>query len=205
MAEIHVLDDEENELSEDYTTYDESGSTDLPLLLGLENETSEKVFVLKSHEVDGNRLYQVLHEEDLTETIQNQDSYLQEYNDEFVEEPSVGSVGELDNQEDYYTKENEHLTDEICEEQETVTAKPETIESDPVVCVTSSKKRKLEEKEANSNPPETNSQNNDWDEDIAFGNMMSCMLHKIPKRLKTQIKLKLMQSFAEFEAEHELE
>jgi hypothetical protein len=42
------------------------------------------------------------------------------------------------------------------------------------------------------------------DEDIAFGNTIGCMLKKIPQNLKTSIKLKLLQSFAEFETLHKL-
>lgn len=44
----------------------------------------------------------------------------------------------------------------------------------------------------------------DKDEDIAFGNTIGCMLKKIPLHLKTAVKLKLLSSLAEFEAEHKL-
>lgn len=44
----------------------------------------------------------------------------------------------------------------------------------------------------------------DNDEDIAFGNTIGCMLKKIPQHLKTSVKLKLLQSLAEFEAQHKL-
>ncbi|KAG5667699.1 hypothetical protein PVAND_015670 [Polypedilum vanderplanki] len=46
--------------------------------------------------------------------------------------------------------------------------------------------------------------NDTADEDVAFANTLGCMLKKIPQHLKTSIKLKLLQSFAEFEAQHKL-
>lgn len=65
------------------------------------------------------------------------------------------------------------------------------------------RKRKLEtSKTSQETPPEHN--NRDFDEDFAFGNMLACMLQKIPKKLKTQVKLKLLQSLSEFEMEHDL-
>lgn len=42
------------------------------------------------------------------------------------------------------------------------------------------------------------------DEDTAFGNFIACMIKKVPRKLKTKIKLKLMQTFQEFEVEHDL-
>lgn len=42
------------------------------------------------------------------------------------------------------------------------------------------------------------------DEDIAFGQTIGLMLRKIPKHLKTSVKLKIFQSLAEFESEHKL-
>lgn len=44
----------------------------------------------------------------------------------------------------------------------------------------------------------------DKDEDIAFGNTIGCMLKKIPQHLKTAVKLKLLTSLADFEAQHNL-
>lgn len=44
----------------------------------------------------------------------------------------------------------------------------------------------------------------DNDEDITFGNTLGCMLKRIPQHLKTAVKLKLLQSLAEFEAEHKI-
>lgn len=44
----------------------------------------------------------------------------------------------------------------------------------------------------------------DKDEDIAFGKTLGCMLKKIPPNLKTAVKLKLLSSLAEFEAQHNL-
>lgn len=46
--------------------------------------------------------------------------------------------------------------------------------------------------------------NENNDEDVAFANTIGCMLKKIPQHLKTAIKLKLLQSFADFEAQHKL-
>lgn len=42
------------------------------------------------------------------------------------------------------------------------------------------------------------------DEDLTFGNTLGCMLKRIPQHLKTAVKLKLLQSLAEFEAEHKI-
>jgi len=42
------------------------------------------------------------------------------------------------------------------------------------------------------------------DEDTAFGNTIGLMLKKIPNHLKTLIKVKIMQSVAEFEAQYKL-
>jgi hypothetical protein len=44
----------------------------------------------------------------------------------------------------------------------------------------------------------------DNDEDLTFGNTIGCMLKRIPQHLKTAVKLKLLQSLAEFEAEHKI-
>ncbi|CAG9802525.1 unnamed protein product [Chironomus riparius] len=44
----------------------------------------------------------------------------------------------------------------------------------------------------------------DNDEDLTFGNTLGCMLKRIPQHLKTAVKLKLLQSLAEFEAEHKI-
>jgi Alcohol dehydrogenase transcription factor Myb/SANT-like len=55
------------------------------------------------------------------------------------------------------------------------------------------------ESSARSNEDTTNN-----DEDIAFGNTIGCMLKKIPAHLKTAVKLKLLQSLAEFEAQHKI-
>lgn len=48
------------------------------------------------------------------------------------------------------------------------------------------------------------SDNNDKDEDMAFGKTIGCMLKKIPQHLKTAVKLKLLTSLSEFEAQHNL-
>lgn len=42
------------------------------------------------------------------------------------------------------------------------------------------------------------------DEDVAFGSTIGCMLKKIPAHLKTSVKLRLLTSLAEFEAQHNL-
>lgn len=42
------------------------------------------------------------------------------------------------------------------------------------------------------------------DEDVVFGQMVGCMLKKIPAYLKTSIKLKLLQSIEDFEIHHKL-
>ncbi|KAG5682727.1 hypothetical protein PVAND_012060 [Polypedilum vanderplanki] len=51
---------------------------------------------------------------------------------------------------------------------------------------------------------DSNDSNDTTDEDIAFANTLCCMLKKVPQHLKTSIKLKLLQSFVEFESQHKL-
>lgn len=53
-------------------------------------------------------------------------------------------------------------------------------------------------------PARTLELTDDKDEDMAFGNTIGCMLKKIPQHLKTSVKLKLLTSLAEFEAQHKL-
>lgn len=44
----------------------------------------------------------------------------------------------------------------------------------------------------------------DTDEDMAFGKMIGCMLKRIPRNMKMNIKLKLMSALAEFELQNNL-
>jgi hypothetical protein len=62
-------------------------------------------------------------------------------------------------------------------------------------------KRKI--KSASRTTPDVNLRE-DQDEDMAFGNTIGCMLKKIPAHLKTSVKLKLLSSLAEFEAQNKL-
>lgn len=140
--------------------------------------------------------------------------------DNHVDE-SYQYIEETEEIEEVYEEEISH-GEYIEEEESEVTAAPfeeieaihENWEKSEAIATSSNLKRHASVEETQEQPeikkrmksqsPVNTLEGADKDEDMAFGNTIGCMLKKIPQHLKTSVKLKLLTSLAEFEAQHNL-
>lgn len=174
---------------------------------------------------DDNSRQWIMEENDVYNNDLNEENVSYQYiSDEDGEKVEVAEIIE-----DEEVMQSEYIEDEYedVEELTTLDTSTATEEADetqqmwlknetpkPVINVISSRKRRASSSGDFQDQPKSKiksestlsdaNMREEQDEDMAFGNTIGCMLKKIPKNLKTAVKLKLLSSLAEFEAQYNL-
>lgn len=173
-------------------------------------DDSTYVDCYESTDATENEVY--LEDQDYEEN--NAEEYYEEHDEEPEDEHNDGEVEEealetfsLDQRSSVTNAEDVGVLQEIPEEQEQWFDSP--TESSPA------KKKRKNSLKAEDEPPEKTISlpaatveektcQPTVDEDACFGQTIGLMLQKIPSRLKTSVKLKILQSIADFELQHNL-
>lgn len=154
--------------------------------------------------------------DDIDTSLRYEETVLEEHvevhNDEFIEEIVECSQNEQDESEFMESEVDQGVAIEEISKNHWIKHDDNLLTDNKVII----KKRRLSEdvqnhpvvKNSRLSEAQTSIRNptdmTDNDEDITFGNTLGCMLRRIPQHLKTAVKLKLLQSLAEFEAEHKI-